>query len=60
MLSYLDTHLYRIPLAKKIEGNEKELLTVGLEEQKIARRWSPWGLVDPVELYREKLIKGKF
>lgn len=35
-------------------------MTVGLEEQKIARRWSPWGLIDPVELHREKLLNGKF
>lgn len=52
--------LYKIPIAKKIEGNEKELLTVGLDEVKITRKWSPWGLVDPVELHNGKLLNGKF
>ena len=52
--------LYKIPLPKKIEGNEKELLGVGLDELKIFRKWSPWGTIDPVELSKDKLIAGKF
>ena len=47
-LNLLENSLYKIPLPKKIEGNEKELLGVGLEEQKIFRKWSPWGLIDCV------------
>ena len=35
-------------------------MTVGLDEAKIARKWSPWGLIDPVELHRGKLLAGKF
>ena len=31
-----------------------------MDEAKIARKWSPWGLIDPVELKNEKLIAGKF
>ena len=30
-LNLLENSLYKIPLPKKIEGNEKELLSVGLE-----------------------------
>ena len=48
----LENSLYKIPLPKKIEGNEKELLGVGLDELKIFRKWSPWGLIDCVELHR--------
>ncbi len=51
--------LYRIPLPKRIEGADKELLTVGLEDLKLVRKWSPWGGVDPVELANHKLILGK-
>ena len=47
-LDNLSSSLYKIPLPKKIEGAEKELLTVGLDEQKIVRKWSPWGLTDCV------------
>jgi hypothetical protein len=59
-LSLLENSLYKIPLPKKIEGNEKELLGVGLEEAKVFRKWSPWGLIDCVELYKSKLLAGKF
>ena len=59
-LNLLENSLYRIPLPRKIEGNEKELLGVGLEEQKVFRKWSPWGLIDCVELARDKLLQGKF
>jgi len=48
-----------VPQAKKLEGNEKELLTVGLEEKKLVRKWSQWGIVDPVELLRSRLVSGK-
>jgi adenylate/nucleoside-diphosphate kinase len=48
-----------LPQAKKLEGNEKELLTVGLEEKKLVRKWSKWGIVDPVELFRSRLVNGK-
>lgn len=44
----MEGKLYVIPIAKKIEGNEKELLTVGHDETKLVRKWSPWGIVDPV------------
>lgn len=55
----LQDKLYVIPLAKRIEGTDKELLTVGHEETKLVRKWSPWGTVDPVELKNDKLINGK-
>ena len=59
-LALLAHSLYAIPLPKKLEGNEKELLGVGLDELKVFRKWSPWGLIDCVELERGKLIAGKF
>ena len=59
LLDLLDNSLRRLPQAKKLEGNEKELLTVGLEEKKLVRKWSKWGIVDPVELFRSRLINGK-
>lgn len=59
-MDLLEHNFYRIPLPKRIEGNEKELLGVGLEEQKIFRKWSPWGLIDCVELSKDKQIAGKF
>lgn len=34
-------------------------MTVGLEEKKLVRKWSPWAVVDPVELSRDRLINGK-
>ena len=56
----MEGKLYVIPIAKKIEGNEKELLTVGHDETKLVRKWSPWGIVDPVQLKRDKLVNGKY
>lgn len=32
---------------------------MGLEEKKLVRKWSPWGVVDAVELHRGRLINGK-
>jgi hypothetical protein len=40
LLELLKHSLERLPQAKKLEGNEKELLTVGLEEKKLVRKWS--------------------
>ena len=59
-LALLQHSLYSIPLPKKLEGAEKELLGVGLDELKIFRKWSAWGLIDCVELHGGKLIAGKF
>lgn len=58
-MSLLEDRLYVIPLAKRIEGSDKELLTVGLEESRLVRKWSPWGVVDPVELESGRLLNGK-
>jgi hypothetical protein len=30
-----------------------------LDELKIFRKWSPWGLIDSVELFKGKLLVGK-
>ncbi|EGR31735.1 hypothetical protein IMG5_103090 [Ichthyophthirius multifiliis] len=48
------------PLAVKLDGgSEKDLLTQGLEETKMVRKWSPWQQVDPVELSKGRLLIGK-
>lgn len=48
------------PLGVKLEGgSEKDLLTTGLEEMKLSRRWSAWQQTDPVELTKGRLIPGK-
>ena len=33
---------------------------MGLEECKVFRKWSAWGLIDSVELERGRLVVGKF
>ena len=49
------------PLAIKLEGSgEKDLLTVNLTEEKLARMWSLWAQIDPVELLlKDKVVNGK-
>lgn len=48
------------PLALSLEpeGDFKALLTQGLEENAIPRRFSPWRKVDPVALYNGKIEYG--
>lgn len=48
------------PLAKKLDGaGEKDLLTQGIEESKMVRRWSPWQQIDPVDLHKGLVETGK-
>lgn len=51
------------PLPVQIEGGSEEnylqLLTEGLEEKNLPRKWSLWKQYDPVALLNGKLIKGK-
>ena len=49
------------PLARSLEpeGDFKSLLTQGLEENAIPRRYSPWKKVDPVALYKGKIEFGQ-
>ncbi|KAL4506760.1 hypothetical protein ABPG72_001181 [Tetrahymena utriculariae] len=48
------------PLGVKLEGgSNKDLLTQGLEEQKLQRCWSPWQQIDPVELFKGRVVVGK-
>ena len=48
------------PLARSLdpEGDFKNLLTQGLEENAIPRKVSPWKMVDPVSLHNGKLEFG--
>ena len=49
------------PLAIQIEGagDFKSLLSEGLDENPIKRKWSLWKQVDPVALFNGKLIQGQ-
>ena len=51
------------PLPIQIEGASEDaylqLLTEGLEEKNLPRKWSVWKQYDPVALINGKLIKGK-
>ena len=48
------------PVAIKIEGagDFKALLTEGLEENYLPRKWSLWRKTDPVALSQGKVIEG--
>jgi YHS domain-containing protein len=48
------------PIAKQIEGagDFKSLLTEGIEENELPRKYSLWKQVDPVALYNNKVIPG--
>lgn len=48
------------PLARSLEpeGDFKALLTQGLEDNAIPRRYSPWKKVDPVSLFKGKIEFG--
>jgi len=48
------------PLALQIEGagDFKSLLTEGLEENHLPRKWSLWRTYDPVALFNGKVIQG--
>ena len=47
------------PLAIQIEsGDFKSLLTEGLEENQLPRKWSLWKQIDPVALSQGKVIQG--
>lgn len=49
------------PIATQIENGSdfKSLLSEGLEENQIPRKWSYWKLIDPVALLDGKLIQGQ-
>jgi YHS domain-containing protein len=48
------------PLALQIEGagDFKSLLTEGLEENYLPRKWSLWKQIDPVALFNGKVVQG--
>ena len=48
------------PIAVQIEGagDFKSLLTEGVEENHLPRKWSLWKTIDPVALYNGKVIQG--
>jgi YHS domain-containing protein len=47
------------PVAVKIDvnGSAKDLLTEGLEENHVPRKWSLWRKTDPVALFEGKVIE---
>ena len=58
-----DEGLPLIPLPIQIEGASEDaylqLLTEGVEEKNLPRKWSVWKQYDPVALFNGKLVKGK-
>ena len=55
-----DDDLTLRPLAIQIEGagDFKSLLTEGLEENQLPRKWSLWKQIDPVALAQGKVVQG--
>jgi YHS domain-containing protein/transcriptional regulator with XRE-family HTH domain len=55
-----DENLPLRPLALQIEGagDFKSLLTEGVEENHLPRKWSLWKQIDPVALFNGKVIQG--
>ena len=47
-----------LPILLEGEGDIKSLLTQGLEENEVPRKWSIWQQTDPVALYKGKVDVG--